>query len=87
MNPASDSQIGMETEKKIRNEEKMNNFLASLHAARLYERDRMIWGGNRVYRHVAGVNGDWLEKWGEDEEEERAKKAEGRAGNEESKVC
>lgn len=47
----------------------------------------MIWGGNRVYRHVAGVNGDWLEKWGEDEEEERAKKAEGRAGNEESKVC
>lgn len=87
MNAASDSQIGMETEKKIRNEEKMTDFLASLQAARLYERDRMIWGVNRVYRYVAGVDGDWLEKWEGDEEEEQVKKAEGRAGNEESKVC
>lgn len=86
MNVASDSHISMETENKIINEEKMNNFLASLQAARLYERDRMIWGVNRVYRHVTGVDGDWLEKWGEDEGEDSVKKVEGRAGSEVSKV-
>ncbi len=30
----------------------------------------MIWGVNRVHRHVGGVDGDWLEKWGEDEGDE-----------------
>jgi hypothetical protein len=63
----------MEPEIKTLNQDKIKKALELLEDAQLYERDRMIWGVNRVYRHVEGVDGDWLEKWGEDEEnEERA---------------
>jgi hypothetical protein len=60
----------MNAERNPSKEDRVKKALDSLEAARLLQRDWMIWGVDCVHRHVEGVDGDWLEKWGEDEKDE-----------------
>lgn len=60
----------MESEVKTVNPEKVKKALELLEAARALERDRINWGVDCIYRHIENVDGDWLERWGEDDEEE-----------------
>lgn len=85
MNVAWMAKATMEPESKTINHDKIKKFIESLEDARIYERDRMIWGVNRVYRHFENVDGDWLEKWGEEDEEESVKDAEGSLAKQEFK--
>jgi hypothetical protein len=54
----------MDAERNPAKEDRFKKVLDFLEDAKLYERDWMIWGVNRVHRHVEGVDGYWLEKWG-----------------------
>ncbi|NET14321.1 MAG: hypothetical protein F6K08_16545 [Okeania sp. SIO1H6] len=37
--------------------------------AQKLQEDRLTWGINHVNLYVENIDGDWLEKWGENEEE------------------
>jgi hypothetical protein len=73
MNGAWSNKRNMEAQIKTSSEALLEKALESLRRTEILQRDWMIWGVDCVCRHVEGVDGDWLEKWGEDEEnEERA---------------
>jgi hypothetical protein len=46
--------------------EKVRNALKTLEVSRRFSQDKMTYGLERVDRYVEDVEGDWLEKWAED---------------------
>ncbi len=50
------------------NQDKINKVLKSLQVVRRFQSERQIYGVARVNRYVEDVDSDWLENWGEDEE-------------------
>lgn len=61
--------MSMSHEINTSSQDKVKKVLQSLQAARMLQRDRLMFGVGRVNRYVEDVDGDWLEKWGEDEAE------------------
>ena len=57
------------TSATLSNQERLEKVLQALQAAQQLQEDRLTWGINHVNLYVENVDGDWLEKWGEDEEE------------------
>ena len=47
--------------------EKVRNALKTLEVSRRFSQDKMTYGLGRVDRYVEDVEGDWLEKWAEDD--------------------
>lgn len=69
LNAALIPETTMSTKVEASSQNRVEKALESLRAARTLQHDRQIWGVGRVNRHVEDVNSDWLEKWGEDEEQ------------------
>lgn len=61
--------MSMSHEINTSSQDKVKKVFQSLQAARMLQRDRLMFGVGRVNRYVEDVDGDWLEKWGEDEVE------------------
>jgi hypothetical protein len=59
----------MSTKINTTRQDRVKTALDSLRVARILQRDRQIYGTARVNRYVEDVDGDWLEKWGEDKED------------------
>lgn len=57
------------TEIKASSKGRVKKALESLQAARTLQRDRLIYGVRRVNRYVQDVDSEWLEEWGEDEDD------------------
>ena len=53
----------------LSNKERLEKVWHALQAAQQLQEDRLTWGINHVNLYVENIDGDWLEKWGEDEEE------------------
>ncbi|NEP89317.1 MAG: hypothetical protein F6K18_22145 [Okeania sp. SIO2C2] len=53
----------------LSNKERLEKVWHALQAAQQLQEDRLTWGINHVDLYVENIDGDWLEKWGEDEEE------------------
>ena len=49
--------------------ERLEKVWQSLEAAQKLQSDRLSFGLDHVNLYVEDVDGDWLERWGEDEEE------------------
>lgn len=49
--------------------ERLEKVWQSLQAAQKLQNDRLTFGLDHVKLYVEDVEGDWLERWGEDEEE------------------
>jgi hypothetical protein len=47
----------------------VSNALLSLKAARKMQREKRTYGADHVHLYYEDVEGDWLEKWGEDDSE------------------
>lgn len=50
-------------------QERLEKFLQHLEEARKFQDDLLKYGLEAVHLYVEDVDGDWLEKWGEDDEE------------------
>ncbi|MBW4497475.1 MAG: DUF1822 family protein [Oscillatoria princeps RMCB-10] len=59
----------MVTKRQTTSQERLEKALKYLGNARQLERDLLTYGLDAAYLYVEDVDGDWLEKWGEDEEE------------------
>src|SRR5512136_3115832 len=59
----------MVTKRQTTSQERLEKALKSLGSARQLQRDLLTYGLDAAYLYVEDVDGDWLEKWGEDEEE------------------
>ncbi|MBD2774893.1 hypothetical protein [Iningainema tapete] len=57
----------MVKEKQIEPQERLEKFIQHLQEARQLQRDWMTYGLDCVNLYVDDVDGDWVEKWGEDE--------------------
>ncbi|MGK7922257.1 MAG: hypothetical protein AB4080_19855 [Trichodesmium sp.] len=57
------------TGKTLSNKEGLEKVWQAFQAAQQLQDDRLTWGINHVNLYVENVDGDWLEKWGEEEEE------------------
>jgi hypothetical protein len=57
--------INMNKELPTLNQDRIKMVLKTLQNAQNFQRDRLIYGINRVYRYVDDIDGDWLENWGE----------------------
>ncbi len=62
------------TSATLSNQERLEKVLQAFQAAQQLQEDRLTWGVNHVNLYVENVDGDWLEKWGEEEEEELGEK-------------
>ncbi|UBF27665.1 hypothetical protein K9N68_07025 [Kovacikia minuta CCNUW1] len=60
----------MTSENKPKEPYKLPNFSEALKATRQMQQDWLEHGSDFVTLYVEDVDGDWLEKWGEDEESE-----------------
>lgn len=69
LNAALISETAMITKVEASSQNRVDKALESLRAARVLQRDRQSWGVERVNLYVEDVDSDWLEKWGEDEEQ------------------
>lgn len=49
--------------------ERLEKVWQSLQAAQKLQNDRLTFGIDHVNLYVEDVDGDWLERWGEEEEE------------------
>ncbi len=61
----------MVKEKSIDCQDRLEQFLQHLEEARKLQNDILKYGFEAVHLYVEDVDGDWLEKWGEDEEEQK----------------
>jgi hypothetical protein len=52
------------------NNQKLADAALSLKAMRKYQRDRRAYGANRVHQYFDNVDGDWLERFDNDESNE-----------------
>lgn len=59
----------MVTQGQTTSQERLEKALKSLENARKLQRDLLNYGLDAAYLYVEDVEGDWLEKWREDEEE------------------
>ncbi len=59
----------MVNQKLTDSQEKFEQFLQRLQAARQLQDDIIKYGTDAAHLYYDDVNGDWLEKWGEDDEE------------------
>lgn len=59
----------MVKEKQSHSQEKLEEFRQHLEEARKLQDELLTYGLEAIYLYVEDVDGDWLEKWGEDEEE------------------
>ena len=50
--------------------ESLEKLWQAFQAVQKLQEDRLAWGINHVSLYVENVDGDWLEKWGEEEEGE-----------------
>lgn len=50
-------------------EDRWETVWQALQAAQQLQKDRLTFGIDHVNMYVEDVDGDWLERWGEDEEE------------------
>lgn len=57
------------TSTTLSNQERLEKVFQALQAAQQLQEDRLTWGINHINLYVENVDGDWLERWGEDEEE------------------
>lgn len=57
------------TSTTLSNQERLEKVWQALQAAQQLQEDRLNWGINHVNLYVENVDGDWLENWGEEEEE------------------
>jgi hypothetical protein len=55
--------------RSVEPQERLENFLEHLEAARELQRNWMTYGLDYVSIYVEDVDGDWWEKWGEDEQQ------------------
>jgi len=62
------------TGKTLSNKEGLEKVWQAFQAAQQLQEDRLTWGINHVNLYVENVDGDWLEKWGEEGEEELSEK-------------
>ena len=62
------------TSTTLSNKERLEKVWQAFQAAQQLQEDRLAWGINHVNLYVENVDGDWLENWGEDEEEELGEK-------------
>ncbi len=62
------------TSTTLSNKERLEKVWQAFQAAQKLQEDRLAWGINHVNLYVENVDGDWLENWGEDEEEELGEK-------------
>lgn len=60
----------MKIENNILNKDAVESALLSLKAIRTYERNRRTPGTNRVDLYYKDVEGDWLEKWDDEDKPE-----------------
>lgn len=60
----------MLTERKNYNQEKSSKVLTAVEKAQKVQDDRIEFGLDHVNLYVEDVEGDWLETWDEDEEED-----------------
>ncbi len=58
------------TSKTLSNKERLEKVWQAFQAAQKLQEDRLAWGISHVDLYVENVNGDWLENWGEEDEEE-----------------
>ena len=58
------------TSKTLSNKESLEKLWQAFQAVQKLQEDRLAWGINHVSLYVENVDGDWLEKWGEEEEGE-----------------
>ncbi|MBK1989936.1 hypothetical protein A0J48_020780 [Sphaerospermopsis aphanizomenoides BCCUSP55] len=59
----------MVNEKLTDRQQRLKTVLRNLEAARQLEDDIMKYGLDAAYLYCDNVDGDWLETWGDDEEE------------------
>lgn len=50
-------------------QERLEKFLHAVEEAQRFQDDLLKYGLDAVHLYVEDIDGDWLEKWGEDEEE------------------
>ncbi|MEM1169301.1 MAG: hypothetical protein AAGJ08_09580 [Cyanobacteria bacterium P01_H01_bin.35] len=62
------------TSTTLSDKEPLEKVWQAFQAAQQLQEDRLAWGINHVNLYVENVDGDWLENWGEEEEEELAEK-------------
>ena len=62
------------TSTTLSNKESLEKLWQAFQAVQKLQEDRLAWGINHVSLYVENVDGDWLEKWGEEEEGELAEK-------------
>ncbi|MGD1803825.1 hypothetical protein ACP6PL_00040 [Dapis sp. BLCC M126] len=62
------------TSTTLSDKERLEKVWQAFQAAQQLQEDRLAWGINHVNLYVENVDGDWLENWGEEEEEELAEK-------------
>ena len=53
----------------LSDKERLEKVWQALQAAQKLQSDRLTFGLDHVNLYVEDVEGDWLERWGEDEEE------------------
>lgn len=58
------------TSTTLSNKESLEKLWQAFQAVQKLQEDRLAWGINHVSLYVENVDGDWLEKWGEEEERE-----------------
>ncbi len=62
------------TSTTLSDKERLEKVWQAFQAAQQLQEDRLAWGINHVNLYVENVDGDWLENWGEEEEEELTEK-------------
>ena len=62
------------TSTTLSDKERLEKVWQAFQAAQQLQEDRLAWGINHVNLYVENVDGDWLENWGEEEEEELPEK-------------
>lgn len=62
----------MVQEKQSDRQQRLDNFLQAVEAAQKVQDDIMKYGLEAAHLYCDDVNGDWLEIWGEDEEDQQS---------------
>ncbi|ABG51589.1 conserved hypothetical protein [Trichodesmium erythraeum IMS101] len=58
----------------LSNKERLEKAWQAFQAVQNLQEDRLTWGINHVSLYVENIDGDWLENWGEEDEEELTEK-------------
>jgi hypothetical protein len=62
----------MVQEKQSDRQQRLNKFLQAVEAAQKSQGDIMKYGLEAAHLYCDDVDGDWLETWGEDEEDQQS---------------